>query len=314
MQHLNPIPGGVTSFAELRAKGFAYVDKTPWIEQLERYSILFPLFERPHGFGKTLICDMLQAYYDEAVKSDFVKNFNGTYIFEHPTAKQGRYCVLRMCFSCPGVDQDGIMQAVLNEVRRAIADFLQRYPVPGAEEVLQRDLRYPDWLLRAFFVAVAPQMRGRLFVIIDDFDPYADHELATFRRDRPVAGRGWLTSLYGLIKNAERDSMVRRTFVTGVPAPSLGTVVEYFMAEILSQDPLFSDMFGVTVQELKDLIADTVELTEDGTDAVLEDMTRCRIHACRFAREGGLAVFNISACLDYLRNLAQGRGVQAGIA
>ena len=46
------IPYAVADFAEIRERGFYYVDKTRFIPYLERYKA--PVFLRPRRFGKSL--------------------------------------------------------------------------------------------------------------------------------------------------------------------------------------------------------------------------------------------------------------------
>ena len=47
------IPYAVTDFADLRERGFYYVDKTNYIPGLEDYNA--PVFLRPRRFGKSLL-------------------------------------------------------------------------------------------------------------------------------------------------------------------------------------------------------------------------------------------------------------------
>ena len=56
------VPYAVANFAEIRHKGYYYVDKTNYIPLLERYKA--PVFLRPRRFGKSLLVSMLAHYYD----------------------------------------------------------------------------------------------------------------------------------------------------------------------------------------------------------------------------------------------------------
>ena len=68
MEKLKQIMYGVTDFALMRAENGYFVDRTGLIRELEktRYS----MFLRPRRFGKSLLCSILQAYYD----ADYVLN------------------------------------------------------------------------------------------------------------------------------------------------------------------------------------------------------------------------------------------------
>ena len=47
------IPYAVANYAEMRDRGFYYVDKTDYIPRLEAYKA--PVFLRPRRFGKSLL-------------------------------------------------------------------------------------------------------------------------------------------------------------------------------------------------------------------------------------------------------------------
>ena len=51
------IPYAVANYADLRDRGFYYVDKTDYIPRLEAYNA--PVFLRPRRFGKSLLVSTL---------------------------------------------------------------------------------------------------------------------------------------------------------------------------------------------------------------------------------------------------------------
>ena len=56
------IPYAVADFADLRERGFYYVDKTNYIPKLADYNA--PVFLSPRRFGKSLLISTLAHYYD----------------------------------------------------------------------------------------------------------------------------------------------------------------------------------------------------------------------------------------------------------
>lgn len=70
------VPYAVANFAEIRHKGYYYVDKTNYIPLLERYKA--PVFLRPRRFGKSLLVSMLAHYYDRNMATQFKELFGGT--------------------------------------------------------------------------------------------------------------------------------------------------------------------------------------------------------------------------------------------
>lgn len=69
------IPYAVADFAEIRERGFYYVDKTRFIPYLEQYKA--PVFLRPRRFGKSLLVSMLAHYYDRSKSHRFEELFGG---------------------------------------------------------------------------------------------------------------------------------------------------------------------------------------------------------------------------------------------
>ena len=57
-----PILYGVSDYARIRQKNAWFVDRTVKIRDLEKVS--YALFLRPRRFGKSLLCSILEAYYD----------------------------------------------------------------------------------------------------------------------------------------------------------------------------------------------------------------------------------------------------------
>ncbi|MEN9610606.1 MAG: hypothetical protein RLZZ628_1420, partial [Bacteroidota bacterium] len=48
------IPYGLADFHRLISEKYLYLDRTHFIEQLEAFSSLYPLYLRPRRFGKSL--------------------------------------------------------------------------------------------------------------------------------------------------------------------------------------------------------------------------------------------------------------------
>lgn len=171
-------PSGITDFEEFRKKGFVYVDKTRFIEKMERLSLYFPFIIRPRRFGKTLFTKVLEAYYDKAEHGSFERNFKGTYIYDHLTGTQGSYCVLHFDFSGLGIN--ALERAFNQELRRSFSHFFSRYPLPGCEKLVActPDIS-PAEYLNDFLMVAGQDPRLNLFVIIDEYDQFANELLST---------------------------------------------------------------------------------------------------------------------------------------
>ncbi len=66
---------GVSSFKDIVEKKLFYVDKTSYIRKLEMAGNLLKIW-RPRRFGKTLVCNMLEEYYDAANSKEKVIYIN----------------------------------------------------------------------------------------------------------------------------------------------------------------------------------------------------------------------------------------------
>jgi hypothetical protein len=58
------LPVGIQSFEEIRKKGYLYVDKTDIIWQLANRDRKYNYLNRPRRFGKSVLVDTLQAYFE----------------------------------------------------------------------------------------------------------------------------------------------------------------------------------------------------------------------------------------------------------
>lgn len=96
---LKKIPYGNAGFVSIRSDGYAYVDKTRFIEVLEQCGSRFQSIVRPRRFGKTLFTETLRAYYDKAEAPNFEKNFKDTYIGSHRTPLASQFYVLKFTFA-----------------------------------------------------------------------------------------------------------------------------------------------------------------------------------------------------------------------
>ncbi len=302
-------PYGVGNYQKLKASGYyLYVDKTKFIERLELSRILYPFIVRPRRFGKTLFTSMLDCYYDKAEAENFDKNFAGTYIASHKTPEQGAYYVLHFNFA--GMSAEHLEKDFVGSLRNSFTNFLTKYPLPGGEELLKEDDLTPASYLSHFFNLLPREMRGRIYVTIDEYDQTANNVLA----DDPEKFRE-ITRTDGLIKNfytrlktaAEDDNIVAKVFITGVTKISLDSLTSGFsIATDISNRKAFADLFGFTEAELRELIRKSIDCRQCGMseDEILSRM-RDYYNGYRFSQEADTSVFNSSMCLYYLDYLRE---------
>ena len=92
------IPYGMQNFEDIRERDCYYVDKTPFIEDIEDSNMYF-FYIRPRRFGKSLTLSMLEHYYDINKKDKFESLFGGLYIGENPTPEHNKYLIIHLNFA-----------------------------------------------------------------------------------------------------------------------------------------------------------------------------------------------------------------------
>ena len=92
------IPYGMQNFEDVIREDCYYVDKTPFIEDIEGSNKYF-FYIRPRRFGKTLTLSMLENYYDVNKKDHFDTIFGHLYIGQNPTPEHNSYLIIHLNFA-----------------------------------------------------------------------------------------------------------------------------------------------------------------------------------------------------------------------
>src|SRR5262249_43909987 len=168
------IPYGISDFGQIRAEGFFYADKTPFLPVLEA-GYRHVVFLRPRRFGKSTLLSMLEHYYDLGRRGRFDALFGGLWVHEHPTAERGRYLVLTLDFSSVAIDrgQEALRDTFLSSIHSRVGVFLARHRerVPAFGDLYAQlgDFRNAESLLDAVLGKVA-ETEHRVYLLIDEYD------------------------------------------------------------------------------------------------------------------------------------------------
>ena len=251
----NIIPYGVQNFADLRRRGLYYVDKTPFIRELElRSDKVF--FVRPRRMGKSLFVDMLARYYDIAGKGDFQTFFGGLAIGVRPTENASRFAVLKLDFSLvnTGAGQtleerfDGYMKVRLLDFASRYAEWL------GGELSAQNEALPANVLCEAVF-ARAARKQLPIYVIIDEYDNFTNQMLKVESVEPYQSithGDGFYREWF---KKFKAGAM--RLFMTGVSPVTMDDLTSGFkVATNCSQDEDLNAMVGFTRDEVRQILTD----------------------------------------------------------
>lgn len=302
---LKPLPYGECDFQTIRQEGSAYVDKTRYIEILEKDGTKYPFIVRPRRFGKTLFTSTLEAYYDEYREKDFEKNFADTYIGEHKTPLASKFHTIHFDFSGLSSSLD-LPRRFQSSVKTSIDRFFKKYPHPRQDEILQKDFVDASALAEAFFALLEDEHKKKIYVIIDEYDQFANDILSNdVQKFKSITSTdGFYKDFFATLKKATYGA-VGRVFITGVSSFSLDSVTSGFnVATKITTHPSFAGMFGFNETELGDLIKQTVDLKACNLtlEEVLSDMKEW-YNGYRFSARSSETVFNSTMCLYYLRSL-----------
>ena len=246
------IPYAVANYAEMRDRGFYYVDKTDYIPRLEAYKA--PVFLRPRRFGKSLLVSTLAHYYDRTLAHRFEDLFGGTYIGSHPTPEHNRYMIIRYDFSAmvmadnmEGLEQNfnilnrGPVEIMVTHNRDLFGDF-QFSTRENATQMLEEVLAY----------ARAHDLPP-VYILIDEYDNFTIQLLTSYNDplyEKVTTADSFLRTFFKVIKKGIGEGSIRTCFCTGVLPVTMDDLTSgYNIAEILTLESDFINMLGFTHAE-----------------------------------------------------------------
>ncbi len=299
-------PYGTANFTTIRSDGYAYVDKTQFIEVLEQTGGLFPFIIRPRRFGKSLFTAVLRAYYDISLADKFHSYFDGTYIGSHKTHLANSFYILKFDFS--GLATGDLIDNFSTNIKRSIRDFIVRYSFEEARYLLDNTSRSPAALIDEFFGVINEKIVNKVYVLIDEYDQFTNDILSKDKDQFKsiTSSAGFLKDFYARLKaNTADGAPISRIFITGVTTISMDSMSSGFNIQSnISQDEDCAAMFGFTESELKQLIPQVIDLEKYGhtVDEVFNRM-KTLYNGYHFTKFSNKSVFNASMCLYYLKKI-----------
>ncbi len=320
------IPYGLSNFADVRKRGFFYVDKTPFLPLLESgesgYSYL--VFLRPRRMGKSLLISMLEYYYDLARAPQFNELFGGLWVHSHPTPERNSYIVLNLDFSAVATDRgpDVLLRTFFLAVKQRVFDTLSRYreSIPEFAHLLSRldDYCDPEALMGAL-ISLMSSTGNKLYVLIDEYDNFANKILSDDAEDlysAVVERTGFVRTFYATMKAGTAIGAIGRFFVTGITPILLDDLSSGFnIITHISNQPRFNALAGFTREDV-DQAVDGMFRSSPHLDTIAELKHREALAAVlvkyyngyRFSVDATARIFNSDMVLYFLRELEnQGR-------
>ena len=306
------IPYAVANYADLRDRGFYYVDKTDYIPRLEAYNA--PVFLRPRRFGKSLLVSTLAHYYDRTLAHRFEDLFGGTYIGSHPTPEHNRYMIIRYDFSAmvmadnmEGLEQNfnilnrGPVEIMVTHNRDLFGDF-QFSTRENAAQMLEEALAYA---------------RGHgfppVYILIDEYDNFTNQLLTSYNDplyEKVTTADSFLRTFFKVIKKGIGEGSIRTCFCTGVLPVTMDDLTSgYNIAEILTLESDFINMLGFTHAEADAYlryVLDKYTGSQERYDEIWQLIVN-NYDGYRFSPKGE-KLFNATILTYFLKNFATRHG------
>ena len=252
------IPYGMQNFEDVIREDCYYVDKTPFIEDIEESNKYF-FFIRPRRFGKTLTLSMLENYYDIKKKDQFEEIFGKLYIGENPTPEHNRYLIIHLNFAEVNAGLDDYQEGLDAHCNRKFSIFCDRYAYllpPNIKEEMNRQGNAVNQL--GFLCDKCSEVGQKIYLFIDEYDNFTNMILANedhlTRYRKQTHGEGYLRKFFNTIKGAAGGSL-GRVFVTGVSPVTMDDLTSGFnIGTNYSQSPLFNELTGFTEDEVRDML------------------------------------------------------------
>ena len=246
------IPYAVANYAEMRDRGFYYVDKTDYIPRLEAYKA--PVFLRPRRFGKSLLVSTLAHYYDRTLAHRFEDLFGGTYIGSHPTPEHNRYMIIRYDFSAMVMadNMEGLEQN-FNDLNCSPVEImvLHNHDLFGDFKFTTRG-NASKMLEEALAYARAHDLPP-VYILIDEYDNFTNQLLTSYNDplyEKVTTADSFLRTFFKVIKKGIGEGSIRTCFCTGVLPVTMDDLTSgYNIAEILTLESDFINMLGFTHAE-----------------------------------------------------------------
>ena len=233
------LPVGIQSFEEIRKKGYLYVDKTDIIWQLANRGRKYNYLNRPRRFGKSVLVDTLQAYFEGRKEL-----FEGLKIMDLET-EWTKQPVIRLDMSRAGSSAHEL-NAYLNQ---AFKEYEQKFSIEASSA---------DSLPNRFdaIIQSAYQQTGQqVAILVDEYDSPLQHSWKTPHHEECTT---IYRSVFAILK--ADDKYEKFVFITGITKftqISLFSVLNNLSN--ISFDAPYATICGISKQEVADNFMPEIE-------------------------------------------------------
>ena len=253
------IPYGMMNFVAIREDNCYYVDKTRFIEKVERANKFF-FFIRPRRFGKSLTMSMLHHYYDINAANKFERLYGDLYIGKKPTPNHNKYLVIYLNFAVVNADLGNYRSALDAHCNTRFNYFCDTYSSLLPENIKDELNKKNGCVEQLDYIYNECDRAGqKIYLFIDEYDHFTNHILSDAARLNEYKGEthgtGYLRTFFDTIKSGTYSS-IERVFITGVSPVTLDDLTSGFnIGTNYSLDYGFNEMVGFTEAEVREMLS-----------------------------------------------------------
>jgi len=306
---------GSADYEEIVRKNGYFVDKTAYIGKLE--SVENPVFLRPRRFGKSLLCRILECYYNIRQKDDFERLFGQTWIGQNPTPLRNSFFVLHLDFSV--VEHTGTIAEIeksFNHVCNSKTDTMIGLSEAWFHGNIVIDMKESSSAnIRKILDYIEKHNLPPLYVIIDEYDNFANQLIVSYK-DRIyrelTADDGFFKTFFKTLKEGRKTGVIANVFITGVLPITMDDMASGFnIANFITLDAEFENMLGFTqseVDSLMDEIYQDYEM-EHSTRREVEHIIKNHYNGYHFVKSAGEALYNPTILMNFLQYFTRHRQI-----
>ena len=277
---LKKLPIGIQSFQDIIEKGFLYVDKTKYINNLLASGKGAYFLSRPRRFGKSLLVSTLEAIFKN--KRHLFKGLwldSSEYVWEE--------------FPVIKIDMSSVSKKTNLTLNQALKEAVNDNAIL---EGISLEDKEPERMFQLLIRALAKKYNQQVVILIDEYDdPIIKHI-----NDPEMAGknREVLQDFYKIMK--AEDANLRFVFLTGISKFAKTSIFSGLNNLLnISMSDKYANLLGYTQEELESYFPEYIsELAESHSLSVNEILSKIKFwyNGYRFSKAEN-KVYNPFSCL-----------------
>ena len=277
------LPVGIQSFRKIREENCVYVDKTDLVWKLVNSGKTYHYLSRPRRFGKSVLVDTLQAYFEG--KKELFKGLKVMDLEKNWTFRP----VIRLDMSRGGANAETLRSYLNIRFRQ----YEELYDIPRDATAQLAD-RF-DGIITAAYKKTGQQVA----ILIDEYDAPLQHSWKTPEHDRCT---DVYREVFAILKaDDEYEKFVFITGITKFTQISLFSVLNNLSN--ISFDAPYASICGITKQEITDNFMPEIEAMGKNNGWTTEEtlgQLKANYDGYHFSRSNMVDVFNPFSLINAL--------------